>query len=62
MFTTGQIVFTSLFALSFVTAMILAYKKDGKHQKHYYKNVWKVGLVIVLVIVVFTILTFWSHD
>jgi sterol desaturase/sphingolipid hydroxylase (fatty acid hydroxylase superfamily) len=62
MFTKGRIIFTLLFVIAFATAMVMAYQKDGKHQKYYYKNVWKVGLAIIVVIVLFTILTFWSHE
>ena len=62
MFTTGRIIFTIGFIIAFAIAMFFAYSKDTKHQKHYYKNVWKVGLAIVLVIAIFATLTFWLHD
>jgi len=28
----------------------------------YYKNVWKVGLAVLLIIIAFALLTFWLHD
>ncbi|MCF6349975.1 MAG: hypothetical protein L3J23_02965 [Flavobacteriaceae bacterium] len=62
MFTTGRIIFTIGFIITFAVAMFFAYSKDSKHRKYYYKNVWKVGLTILLVIITFTILTFWLHD
>lgn len=62
MFTTGRIIFTVAFIIVFGVVMFLAYAKDRKHQKYYYKDIWKVALTIILVIVVFTILTFWIHE
>ncbi len=62
MFTTGRIIFTIAFIIVFTIVMFLAYAKDKKHQKYYYKDVWKVALVIVFVIVIFAILTFWIHE
>ncbi len=62
MFTTGRIIFTIGFIIAFAIAMFFAYAKDKKHQKYYYKDIWKVGLIIILVIIAFAVLTFWLHD
>jgi len=62
MFTIGRIIFTIGFVIIFVIAMYFAYAKDKKHQKFYYKDVWRVGLAIILIIVLFAVLTFWLHD
>lgn len=62
MFSKGQLFFAGFFVITFVIAMIWSYSKDKKHQDLYYKNIWKVGLVIVLVIAVFAVLTFWIHE
>jgi O-antigen/teichoic acid export membrane protein len=62
MFTTGKIIFAISFIIVFVIAMFFAYAKDKKHQKHYYKDIWKVALIIILIIAAFATLTFWLHD
>ncbi len=51
MFTTGRIIFASLFVVVFVTAMIISYKKDAKRNKKYYQN----GALYVSVAIVVTI-------
>jgi len=61
MFTSGQILFGEIFAVSFILFMIVLYRKDLKIHKRYYSNVWQVGLVLVLAIVLFTILVFTLH-
>ncbi len=51
MFTTGRIIFASLFVIAFVTAMIFSYKKDAKrNQKHYQNGAKYVGIAIVTTI------------
>jgi len=37
-FTTGRIIFSSLFVLVFVIAMCYSYIKDAKNNKKHYKN------------------------
>lgn len=61
-FTNGQLFFAGFFVIAFVIAMVWSYAKDKKHQNIYYKNVSIIGLVIVIVIAVFTSLTFWLHE
>ncbi|WP_408040031.1 hypothetical protein [Tenacibaculum amylolyticum] len=38
MFTTGRIIFASIFVVAFVILMIFSYKKDAKNNKKYYQN------------------------
>ena len=62
MFSKGQIIFASLFALAFVAAMIWSYRKDIPLHKKYYNKVWAIGLGIVVVIALFAAITFWLHS
>jgi len=51
MFTTGRIIFASLFVIVFVTYMIISYKKDAKNNKTHYQNAAAyVALGIITVI------------
>lgn len=52
MFTTGRIIFASLFVIAFVAAMVFSYKKDAKNNKKHYQN----GAVFTAVGIVVTIL------
>ncbi|KAA2218209.1 hypothetical protein PP181_07165 [Maribacter sp. PR66] len=52
MFSTGQIVFAALFAVTFFIIIILMYKKDLKlHQKNY-KGVKWVGIFFIIFIII----------
>ncbi len=62
MFSKGQLFFAGFFVIAFILAMVWSYSKDKKHQSLYYKNIWKVALAIVSVIVIFAVLTFWIHE
>ncbi len=62
MFSTGQQFFALFFILAFAVLLIWSYRKDLKLHKKYYKNVWIVGLGILLVIATFAIITFILHD
>jgi len=61
-FTKGQLYFALFFVIAFVIAMVWSYTKDKKHRHYYYKDVWKVGLAVVLVIAIFATLAFWIHE
>ncbi|TYP99461.1 hypothetical protein C7447_10157 [Tenacibaculum adriaticum] len=51
MFTTGRIIFASIFVVVFVTLMIFSYKKDSKNnQKHYQNGALYVAIGILVVI------------
>ena len=62
MFSKGQVVFGILFAIAFIIFIIWSYRKDLKLHKIYYKNVWVVGLTIIIVIAIFGALTFFLHN
>uniref|UniRef100_UPI001ABCADF1 hypothetical protein n=1 Tax=Flavobacterium psychrophilum TaxID=96345 RepID=UPI001ABCADF1 len=38
MFSSGQLLFAAIFAISFIVIMIFAYRKDLKIHKQYYKG------------------------
>jgi hypothetical protein len=47
MFTTGRIIFASLFAAVFIGYLIWAYAKDAKLQKRYYKGTGYILLILI---------------
>ena len=54
MFSTGQLIFTFLFVIVFVTYLIISYRKDNKlHKKHYKGSLWILLGFITFVIVLF---------
>ena len=51
MFTTGRIIFASLFVIAFIILMYFSYKKDAKNNKKHYQNgalYVAIGLVVVI--------------
>lgn len=38
MFTTGRIIFASIFVIAFVAMMLFSYRKDAKNNKKHYQN------------------------
>ena len=62
MFSKGQVIFAICFAIVFVVIMAWSYRKDTKLHQYYYKNVWVVGLGVILAIFIFTVITFWLHE
>jgi len=62
MFTKGQLFFAGFFIIAFTVGMIWSYTKDKKHQKLYYNGILKVAIVLVLIIIIFAVLTFWIHE
>ena len=61
MFSKGQLIFAALFAIAFVIAMVWSYKKDIKIHKKYYKNSLIVLISLILIILIFTLITFSLH-
>ena len=56
MFSTGQIIFAILFAISFVIIIVYSYRKDFKlHQKNYKGVGWIGGFFIVFLAILFCI-------
>nr|WP_252730006.1 hypothetical protein [Zobellia uliginosa] len=58
MFTTGQIIFAVIFAISFICVIFLSYKKDKKLHAKNYKGVKWVGLLFICFVI---ILLFIKH-
>ena len=61
-FTNGQLYFAIFFIIVFVIGMVWSYTKDKKHRNLHYKGILKVGIILILIVAVFAILTFWIHD
>lgn len=52
MFSKGQIIFAVLFFVSFVVAMVWAYRKDKAINTLLYKDSYKVILVVLMVFII----------
>lgn len=61
MFSKGQLIFAAFFVIAFIIAMIWSYKKDIKIHKKYYKNAFLVLISAILIIMIFTLITFSLH-
>lgn len=61
MFSKGQLIFAAIFVIAFVILMIWSYKKDFKIHKKYYKNSFLVLISVILIIIIFTLITFSMH-
>ena len=51
MFSKGQLIFAILFFVSFVVAMVWAYRKDKAINTILYKDSYKVILVVIIVFI-----------
>jgi len=58
MFSTGQIVFAALFALSFALIIFFSYKKDFKLHEKNYKGVKWVGIIFIIFIILLFIIKY----
>jgi len=61
MFSKGQVIFAAFFLIAFIIAMVWSYKKDIKIHKKYYKNSFLVLISVILIILIFTLITFSLH-
>lgn len=62
MFSQGQILFGVLFAIAFITAIVIAYRKDANLHKIFYKGNYKILLGFLLFIgLLFLIKIFLKH-
>ncbi len=52
MFSTGQIIFAVLFAITFSVFIILSYKKDKKLHSKNYKGVQWVGIFFIIFLLI----------
>ena len=56
MFSTGQIIFGILFAITFFVILVLAYKKDTKlHSKYYKGSIWVLIAFIAFLLMIVAI-------
>ncbi len=58
MFSTGQMVFALLFALAFITVIVVMYRKDKKWQQKQYKGVIWVLVAFVSFIIILGLLKY----
>ena len=61
MFTSGQKIFALFFLITFTAVIIWTYRKDLKLHKTHYKNVWVIIVSIIVIITLFTLITFSMH-
>ncbi len=61
MLSEGQKIFAILFVIAFLAVMVWSYRKDITLHKIYYKNTYIVIIGILVVIGLFTAITFSMH-
>ncbi|PRX54044.1 hypothetical protein CLV81_2440 [Flagellimonas meridianipacifica] len=62
MFSSGQLIFASLFVVVFVGVMILSYRKDKKlHKKNYKGVIWVLFSFMIFVVFLFLIKHFLKN-
>lgn len=62
MFSKGQLLFALFFVIIFIGVMIWSYRKDFKlHKLHYKKTAIVVLLALIIMITLFTVITFSLH-
>jgi len=62
MFSKAQQLFGLFFVIIFAIALVWSYRKDLKIHKRYYKNVWIIGVSILLIFFLFRAITYYIHD
>ncbi|TRX37526.1 hypothetical protein FNW21_12135 [Flavobacterium restrictum] len=62
MFSQGQLIFAACFFVTFVTAMVYAYRKDARLHKIFYKGNYKILIAFLIFIgILFAIKIFFKH-
>ncbi len=61
MFSSGQLKFAVLFAITFFVILIFSYRKDIHLHKIHYKNAYFVAIAMAIIIALFTMITFSMH-
>ncbi|WP_134343511.1 hypothetical protein [Flavobacterium psychrophilum] len=56
MFSSGQLLFAAIFAISFIVIMIFAYRKDLKIHKQYYKGSLWILVSFIFLLVFYSLL------
>ena len=62
MFSTGQIIFAILFAVSFIVIIFLSYKKDRKLHSKNYKGVKWIAVIFVIFIAILFFLKYFLKN
>ena len=62
MFSKAQQLFGLFFVIIFAIALVWSYRKDLKIHKRYYKNVWIIGVSILIIFFLFRTITYYIHD
>jgi len=56
MFSTGQIIFAIIFAISFIVFIVFSYRKDAKlHKLHYKGSLWVLIGFLLFIAILFAI-------
>ncbi len=62
MFSTGQIIFAIIFAIAFLTIVVISYKKDFRlHQKNF-KGVKWVGIFFIIFLLILFFIKYFLKD
>jgi hypothetical protein len=51
MFTTGRIVFVSVFVIAFIATLVWSYRKEKKVNKLHFKNSYKILIALILFLI-----------
>lgn len=62
MFSKGQQLFAIFFIIVFAAILVWSYRKDFKIHKKYYKNIWVIGISILLIFYLFRAITYYLHN
>lgn len=58
MFTKGQLIFAGFFVVAFVTAMVIAYRKDKALHQLFYKGNYKILLAFLAFVILLFVIKF----
>ena len=61
-FSSGQGYFALFFIVAFIAMLIYSYRKDLKLHRIYYKKVWLVLLIIIVVLLSFKYIAYYLHE
>nr|WP_242529655.1 hypothetical protein [Psychroflexus sp. ALD_RP9] len=61
MFTTGQLIFATLFFIAFVIAIYFSYQKDKKLRRKHYKGSYAVIIAFFVFLIVLFLMKFILH-
>ena len=61
-FSSGQLYFALFFIVAFIAMLVYSYRKDLKLHRIYYKKVWLVLLIIIVVLLGFKYIAYYLHE